>query len=69
MIGDAEKRLKFYSLQSLLEEKYHIETSEAKGLADFLLPMLAFEPYKRANARDFINHPWLEGTRVTQPFP
>ncbi|CAG7849073.1 SubName: Full=Probable dis1-suppressing protein kinase dsk1 {ECO:0000313/EMBL:CCA67077.1} [Serendipita indica DSM 11827] len=67
--GDADRRLRYYSLQSLLEERYHLETSEAKGLADFLIPMLAFEPYKRANARDLVDHPWLEGTRPIKPFP
>ncbi|KAG8846181.1 serine/threonine protein kinase, CMGC group [Serendipita sp. 405] len=67
--GNPERVLHYQSLQRLLEEKYRMETSEAKGLADFLKPMLEFEPSKRANASDFDNHPWLEGTKSTRPFP
>ncbi|KAG8812585.1 serine/threonine protein kinase, CMGC group [Serendipita sp. 399] len=67
--GNPERMLRYQSLQSLLEQKYKIETSEAKELAEFLKPMLEFEPSKRANARDFDNHPWLEGTKPTRPFP
>jgi hypothetical protein len=67
--GNPFRRLKYRSLQQLLEQKYRLETSEAKGLAEFLLPMLAFEPYKRPNAKDFEHHPWLNGTKPTRPFP
>jgi serine/threonine-protein kinase SRPK3 len=67
--GDPERRLQYRTLQQLLEEKYHLETSEAKGMAEFLLPMLAFEPQNRANARDLADHPWLAGTKPTRPFP
>jgi hypothetical protein len=31
--------------------------------------MLAFEPCNRTNARDMVNHPWLDGTKPTRPFP
>lgn len=69
LVGNPFRRLKYRSLQQLLEQKYRLETSEAKGLADFLLPMLAFEPDKRPNAKEFAHHPWLVDTKPTRPFP
>ena len=34
---------------------------QARGLRDFLLPMLDFLPEKRATAEAMLEHPWLEG--------
>lgn len=46
----------------MLEEKYKFKSSEAKAFADFLLPMLEWDPDKRASAQTMLNHPWLKMT-------
>ena len=33
---------------------------QAQQLCDFLLPMLHFDPAKRASAADMLRHPWLQ---------
>ena len=43
----------------MLEEKYKYKRAEAKAFADFLLPMLAWDPEKRATAEQMLKHPWL----------
>eukprot|EP00878_Enallax_costatus_P025924 GHUV01027782.1.p1 GENE.GHUV01027782.1~~GHUV01027782.1.p1 ORF type:complete len:107 (-),score=27.45 GHUV01027782.1:895-1215(-) len=34
---------------------------QARGMADFLLPLLHFDPSERATAAEALKHPWLEG--------
>lgn len=55
------KRLKFWDLEAVLHEKYRLPRAEARGMADFLLPMLHFDPEKRATAAEALKHPWLLG--------
>lgn len=55
-----ERELNYRTVAQVLEEKYHLDPDEAKDLADFLAPMLEFEPAKRARAREMIEHPWLK---------
>jgi serine/threonine protein kinase len=43
-----------------LLEKYRIKEEEASALASFLLPMLVYEPEKRATAEQMLGHSWLE---------
>lgn len=40
-------------------EKYHFKDAEAQGITDFLLPMLEWDPQKRATAQEMLSHPWL----------
>ena len=40
-------------------EKYKIKEEEALAFADFLLPMLRYQPDQRATAQEMLNHPWL----------
>ena len=40
-------------------EKYRIREDEAQAFADFLEPMLAWYPHKRATAQQMLEHPWL----------
>jgi len=40
-------------------EKYRFKETEAKELADFLLPMLEWDPQKRPTAQEMLSHPWL----------
>lgn len=34
---------------------------QAVGLRDFLLPMLDFDPSRRASAAQMLQHPWMRG--------
>ncbi|XP_054163701.1 SRSF protein kinase 3-like isoform X2 [Oppia nitens] len=54
--------LKPWALYDVLLEKYDWEPSKAEQFTDFLLPMLEYDPLKRAKARDCISHPWLADT-------
>ncbi len=51
--------LKPWGLYEVLTEKYDWDSSKAEQFADFLLPMLQYDPLKRARARDCLAHPWL----------
>jgi len=55
------KRLKFWPLDRVLVDKYHLPQDEAEALAAFMVPMLEFVPEKRATAKDMLSHPWLSG--------
>lgn len=52
--------LKYWPLHRVLHEKYKFKEAEAKAFADFLLPMLAWDPNHRASAKAMLKHPWLE---------
>ncbi len=41
-------------------EKYRFREVEAQALTDFLLPMLEWDPQKRATAQQMLSHPWLD---------
>ncbi|DBA96225.1 TPA: hypothetical protein ACH3X3_002421 [Trebouxia sp. C0006] len=55
------KKMRFWPLDQVLSEKYHLPVDEAQGLSSFLLPMLEYAPDKRATAADMLRHPWLQG--------
>ena len=42
--------LNYWPLRKVLVEKYHFKEDEAQSFADFLTPMLAWYPHKRATA-------------------
>lgn len=54
-------KLKPWGLYEVLTEKYEWEPQQARDFAEFLLPMLAFDPTKRATAAECREHPWLTG--------
>ena len=41
------------------QDKYKFSEKDSQDIADFLLPMLAYEPAKRATAQQMLTHPWL----------
>ena len=45
----------------MLTEKYEWDVETAREFADFLHPMLAFDPNQRATAAECLQHPWLTG--------
>ncbi|XP_043189445.1 SRSF protein kinase 3-like isoform X17 [Amphibalanus amphitrite] len=54
-------KLKPWALHEVLMDKYEWPEQKARAFADFLLPMLAFDPAQRATAADCLRHPWLTG--------
>ena len=49
----------------VLTEKYEWDVEEARDFAEFLHPMLAFDPEQRATAAECLQHPWLTGVPLT----
>ena len=62
------KELDRWGLHEVLVEKYKLDQEEAKGLTDFLLPMLHLDPDKRITAEGALKAKWLwdevEGGRL-----
>ena len=52
-------KLKPWSLYGVLLEKYQWAERDAADLADFLFPMLEYDPVRRATADQCLLHPWL----------
>lgn len=55
------KSLRFWGLEDVLQQKYHMHTLEAINLASFLNPMLRLSPSDRQSAQQLLAHPWLRG--------
>mmetsp|Transcript_4373 Transcript_4373/g.10545 ORF Transcript_4373/g.10545 Transcript_4373/m.10545 type:complete len:1042 (+) Transcript_4373:275-3400(+) len=53
------KSLKFWPIQDVLIEKYHFSKEDANAVADFMRPLLDFDPKSRASALDALRHKWL----------
>uniref|UniRef100_A0A8C3Y5H8 non-specific serine/threonine protein kinase n=1 Tax=Catharus ustulatus TaxID=91951 RepID=A0A8C3Y5H8_CATUS len=53
------RHLRPWGLRAVLQEKYEWPRGPAAAFARFLRPMLAFEPDRRATARQCLQHPWL----------
>ncbi|KAJ7139760.1 kinase-like domain-containing protein [Mycena epipterygia] len=54
------RTLKPWPLKRVMQEKYLWNESDAAVLCTFLEPMLAVDPRKRKDAKDMLDHPWLE---------
>ncbi|KAF9015021.1 kinase-like domain-containing protein [Cyathus striatus] len=54
--------LKPWPLKRVMIEKYLFSETEATELCHFLEPMLAIDMHERVNAKDMINHPWLQAS-------
>lgn len=49
-------------------EKYNFSEQDANEMADFLLPILDFDPEKRPTAAQCLTHPWISaGPRTHKP--
>jgi serine/threonine protein kinase len=53
------KQLKFWPIQDVLTEKYHFSKRDAQDVADFMMPLLDFDPKTRATALDALESDWL----------
>jgi len=51
--------LKFWPINEVLHEKYHFSVSDAEEIAEFIIPLLEFEPKNRATALECLNSGWL----------
>ena len=52
-------KLSPWNLSSVLTEKYKWDADKAKDFAEWLLPMLAFDPSNRATAEESLKHKFL----------
>lgn len=53
------RRLRLFPLDSILIEEYSFSPADAKLFSSFLLPMLRFDPSRRATAQECLSHPFL----------
>ncbi|KAI3808346.1 hypothetical protein L1987_24295 [Smallanthus sonchifolius] len=62
--GDLKRirRLKHSSLSRLLIDKFKFPETDAREFAEFLNPILDFDPEKRPTAQQCLQHPWLRQT-------
>lgn len=54
------KKFNRTSIYEILITKYNFNKNNAQEIQSFLLPMLAFDPKKRSNAKEMLSHKWLE---------
>jgi len=54
------KHLKFWPIQDVLVEKYHFSEVDAQAVADFMTPLLDFDPNTRATALEALRSDWLK---------
>lgn len=59
--GDLKRirRLKFWSLERLLVDKYKFKETDAREFAEFCCPLFDFAPEKRPTAEQCLQHSWL----------
>jgi serine/threonine protein kinase len=55
-----------WGLYDLLTVDYKWDVQLARDFADFLLPMLAYDPNQRATAAECLLHPWLTGQPLSE---
>lgn len=51
--------LNFWPINEVLHEKYHFSVSDAEEIAEFIIPLLEFEPKNHATALECLNSGWL----------
>ncbi|XP_020536265.1 serine/threonine-protein kinase SRPK isoform X2 [Jatropha curcas] len=62
------RRLRFWTLNKVLMEKYNFSEQDAIDMADFLVPILDFVPEKRPTAAQCLSHSWITaGPHLLKP--
>ncbi|XWS73985.1 hypothetical protein CRYUN_Cryun02cG0176600 [Craigia yunnanensis] len=62
------RRLRFWTLNKVLMEKYDFSEQDATDMTDFLIPILDYVPEKRPMAAQCLSHPWISaGPRLLEP--
>lgn len=59
--------MKPMGLAELLRKRYKWDADKAASFAQFLLPMLEYDPKRRATASQCLQHPWLTGSSGATP--
>lgn len=59
--------MKPMGLADVLKKRYKWDAHKAKSFAEFLLPMLEYDPKRRATASQCLQHPWLTGSSGATP--
>ncbi|CDK29765.1 unnamed protein product [Kuraishia capsulata CBS 1993] len=59
-------KLKYWTLDRVLVEKYHMSSETAVLISEFLGEMLQIEPSRRHDAGGLSNHPWLVDCNVDE---
>ena len=54
------KQLKFWPVEEVLHDKYHFSQEDSEAIANFILPLLEYDPKERATALSCLKHPWLK---------
>ncbi len=54
------KKLKYWPVKLVLQDKYGFDSDEAACVADFLESLLALQPEHRCSAQAALQHPWLQ---------
>lgn len=54
------QQLKFWPIEAVLHEKYRFQRKEAQNIAKFMLPLLEFNPKRRATALECLHSEWLK---------
>ena len=57
-------KLRFWTLDAVLHDKYLLPRDHADLIASFLKPMLRLHPEKRAKASELVHHAWLDSIVV-----
>jgi serine/threonine-protein kinase SRPK3 len=57
-------KLRFWRLNDVLHDKYHLSRYDADFLSSFLSPMLDLNPEKRAAGGLMASHPWLAEVKL-----
>jgi serine/threonine-protein kinase SRPK3 len=60
------RKLKPWPLAEVLKEKYQFAEKDAKAIAAFVMPMLEYDPDKRATARQCLQHEWVLDIDITK---
>ncbi len=56
------QQLKFWPIEDVLHEKYRFQRKDAQNIAKFMLPLLEFNPKRRATALECLHSEWLKET-------
>ncbi|KAG5460466.1 MAG: hypothetical protein BJ554DRAFT_7483 [Olpidium bornovanus] len=60
-------KLRYWSLRDVLVQKYSFSKQDATEVASFLLPMLEYDPRKRATPQQMLAHAWIAKSEHPPP--
>lgn len=60
------RKLKPWPLAEVLRDKYQFPEKDAKAIAAFVMPMLEYDPDRRASARQCLLNEWISDVDITK---